>query len=66
MANDEDVSMCDVYELYRGQECEFVHVYICMSHCVCDAQRVLDCPPCQRKHIGGNWRSYLCCILCER
>lgn len=66
MSNDGNVSMCDVYELHRGQECEFVHTYICMSHRVCDASCVLDCPACQEKRIGGNWQRYFCCILCER
>lgn len=28
------MSMCDMYEMYRACECEFVPMYICMSHCV--------------------------------
>lgn len=35
MANDENASMCDMYELYRGRECEFTCAYIHTSHCVC-------------------------------
>lgn len=28
------MSMCDMYEMFWACECEFVHMYICMSHCV--------------------------------
>lgn len=56
------MNLCDVDELLRVWIWLNFHVLVCMGLFACSWLYT----GCQRRHIGGNWHGYLCCVLCER